>query len=587
MTYATQKKKPGREPVMIVEIDGEYCQLQYGVAPCEAVLGVTGAQKCFNTRKSCQSLDNFDAETKTYRFASKQLPVSAPKNIPSVIACKLNPTKIAPGTGLGVRASVSVTFQDGPLSDHGLDKYVTERAYDSKTTGTFWGKWLARNPYYQNRPMRVKIGYLTRDADDRAVYDPANFQTRLYVIDKIDGPDANGKVTVTAKDVIKLIDDKRAQVPLPNKGVLLGPIDEVMTAITLDPPGIGDEDYPASGVGLIGSEIVTFTRTLDAVTIVRGQYNTEADSHDEGDAFQVCKVYDQVPIADLVYDLLVTQGSIDPAYCPLADWQAEANLWLPFHIMSTVITEPTGITTLVEELTKQALFYIFWDEIDQEIKFRAIRPPEVTEVTVLNEQDNIVMDSVSVTVDPGARLSQVWVFWGQINPAEQLDKASNYRKQVVQVDTDAESEEEYGELRVLKVYSRWLPADNVTPAQVLAARMLARYRDNPRTVKLKLDAKDNDLWTADAVRLTTRCIQSFTGEKEEAELQVVRVNEVDAGTLYEYELADAFFRGRYTYVMADSTPVFSLASDIQKRKGCFMCPDTLVFADGSPAYKLI
>ena len=40
----------GREPITIVELEQDTCGLRYGVAPCTAVLGLTGDRKCFNTR---------------------------------------------------------------------------------------------------------------------------------------------------------------------------------------------------------------------------------------------------------------------------------------------------------------------------------------------------------------------------------------------------------------------------------------------------------------------------------------------------------------------------------------------------------
>lgn len=42
-----------------VEIDFPYCDLTYGVSPCEAELGVTGEIKCFNSLGTCQDRGNF------------------------------------------------------------------------------------------------------------------------------------------------------------------------------------------------------------------------------------------------------------------------------------------------------------------------------------------------------------------------------------------------------------------------------------------------------------------------------------------------------------------------------------------------
>jgi hypothetical protein len=43
-----------------VEIELPVCTLTYGESPCTAALGVTGDKKCFNTRKTCQDIANYD-----------------------------------------------------------------------------------------------------------------------------------------------------------------------------------------------------------------------------------------------------------------------------------------------------------------------------------------------------------------------------------------------------------------------------------------------------------------------------------------------------------------------------------------------
>ncbi len=587
MTYADELKKPGREPVVIVEMDLGYCSLTYGVAPCTASIGTTGIQKCFNTRKTCQDAANFTQATKTYRFSSKHLPASAPSTIPNVMSVRMTPTKIAPGQGMGQRASVSITFQDSPLGDFGIDKYAGERTYDSRTQGTFWGKFIARNPYFAGRPLRVRTGFL-----DDGAYDAANFQTRLYFIEKIDGPNSKGIVTVTAKDILKLLDDERSQIPEVSLGKLSVAVDEIATSLVLG-DGEGAE-YPASGEIRVGSEIMTFTRSVDTMTVVRARESSEAASHDIGESVQICKRYTEVPIADLVYDLMTDAGTIDPSYCDLTAWQTECELWLPYHLMSALITSPTGVRKLLEELAQSALVYYWWNEVSQTVELRAIRPPDEAEVSTLNDTENIVADSVTVSQDVESRISEIWVYYGIIDPTKDLEEEHNYTRVEIYVDTDAESDIEYAEQRIKKIFSRWLRTDVQTPAQTLAARMIAKYRDTPRTIKVRLDAKDSEIWIADPVRLTTKWIQGPDGSSQENDLQVMRVTEVETGTLYEYELSDSFFKGRYFYFMDDADPDYSAASDARKRKAGYFGNDDgvypyapLPFSDGGDPYKLI
>src|SRR5690625_2769645 len=147
----------GRKPVTIVELDQDRCTRVYGVAPCQAALGVTGERKCFNALAGCQDPANYNKGTLTLRFtdARSTIPRDGTVYIPSLLSVQSRPMRIEPSKGLGTRASVKIVLQDHPSDDHQVDPYVGERPYDPMTRGTFWTKWLARNPYYQNRPIQI------------------------------------------------------------------------------------------------------------------------------------------------------------------------------------------------------------------------------------------------------------------------------------------------------------------------------------------------------------------------------------------------------------------------------------------------
>src|SRR5690625_2721726 len=57
-----------REPITFVEIEQDFCNLTYGVAPCMAGIGVTGNTQCYNTLRTCQDTDNFSRGTKNLWF---------------------------------------------------------------------------------------------------------------------------------------------------------------------------------------------------------------------------------------------------------------------------------------------------------------------------------------------------------------------------------------------------------------------------------------------------------------------------------------------------------------------------------------
>lgn len=579
----------GREPITVVEIDQDFCSLEYGVLPCQASLGVTGQRKCFNTLNTCQDISNFNKSFLTLRFSTDTSYVFTEALVlPSVRSVSTRATEINVGGGnnnskpLGRRASVTITLQDTPWNDKLVDKYRTERDYNPIERGTFWSKWLNRNPYYQNRPIRVKEGYVGQSLSE--------MRTRSYVIDEISGPDSNGRVTIKAKDILKLADDKKAQAPLPSNGQLSVAISDSDTVFDLLPAGVGDEEYPASGTASIGDEIVLFTRVADTITLTqRGVRGSEIQSHDEGDTFQLALVYQDVRVENVIYDLLVNYANIDPSFINLAEWNDEASEFLAGYLLTTIITEPEGVNKLLSELVEQCICYIFWDEIDQKIRFDAIKPiiPAVDVIPELDESNAIIADSFKVERKSDERLSQVWVYYTQRDPTESIDKKSNFGRVQVNVDLDAETDLQYGEKSVKEIFSRWFDGTNNGEALTTGTRILSRYRDNPLYVTFDVDAKDRSIKTADIIQVTHRSIVDDTGQEVPVLLQVISTTEVESGHKMRYRCQEYGFSGRLAFIVPDDYPDYSLASQAQRNFGAWIAPDSGFFADDTEAYKII
>lgn len=574
------------QPVQLFELDLPRCANVYGTAPCTAAVGVTGARKCFNTLATCQDVENFDgSETLTLRFAKPQLELPAGwACIPSLQGVSTNPTELNVGGGsknsgaLGARASINATFQDHPYSDLQTDPYVSERDYNPFKRGTFWGKLLARNPFYQNRVCRVRDGYLGQAPED--------MRTRLYFVDQIDGPDASGRVQVRAKDVLKLADNERAEAPAPSTGRLFIDIDAVQTEILIEQATTAD--YPAPGTVRIGDEVMTYTgvglsgSNVELTGIIRGTDGTEASGHNEDDNVQLCLRYTNTRPDLVVRDLLTTYGFVPVEY--LDDWEAEASIWLTSFAVNTLLTEPEGVLDLIGELLEQCLFYIWWDEVAQLIKLRAIRP-EFDAVMTLDERANILMESASLRVRPEERVSLLDILFDRRDPTKGLEEPTNYRRRRVRVDADAESADQYGERRVKRIFSRWLTSD----AQVIAlgARLLARYRDNPRFLNLALAAKDRALWTGDIADVTTSQNQDETGAPLQARWQVISANEVQAGEVVQYVLQRFQFDVdlRFAFYADDEAPDYPDAPD--RQRGAWYAGADGLMSDGSQGYRYL
>lgn len=606
MTWDTERSRAGKRFVRVVELDLDYCSLVYGTSPCVAVLGTTGEHKCFNTRVSCQDPTNYDVETKTYRFCD---PVEGFSRlfdaIPSLRGVDSAPTVIDPGKSLGTRATVSVKFEEHPHHDRGIDKYVAERisgdaADDSSTyepfdQGTFWGKLRARNPYYTGRQLHVLTGYLPWDynqapeqqATESVVNTLANLRRRTYLIDTWKGPNAKGNVTITAKDILNLAAGGKAECPVQNTGRVLADITDSATSVTLTPTGIGNSEYSASGTIRIAKELMTFTRSGDVLTIVRETDGTTKTTHSEDTAIQECKRFTAARVDAIIQDLLENFAGIDSSFIPISDWQAEAAVWLGTHLFNVVIVKPTDVTVLINELCEQSLVYIWWDEIDQEIKFRAVRPQE-SSVTVTGD-NAILQDSFSQEDNQSKRLSQVVIYFGRTSPVERLDEPTNFLQSLLGIDSEAEDAEQYGESRIRRIYSRWFDENNRPQALQLAFRMLARYRDGPISYQALMGAKDAGFWTGDVGTLQHRLIQGFRGEEKSQRVQVLSVRELDDGQ-YRYDLMNDQFIGRYGFIGPDTLADYNGSpgpTETELDSYAWIALDTGLFGNGDDAYKII
>lgn len=569
-----------------VRVDGDATGESIGavlvIAASEAVAcrsaAVSGSE-CYQTRSSCLSTVDYDGTTKTYSFSEPRDGIPASQGlIPSIRSVNLSPTRIVPNEGLGARATASVTFQDHTHHDRGIDPYVANRSYTPEDQGTFWGKLIARNRYYQGRVCRLKLGYIGD------TFDLTNdFSTRTYLIERFTGPDTAGRVTLTAKDILKAADDDRAQAPDANTGLLDANITAVAAAATLTPAGVGNSEYSASGTLRIGSECMTFTRVADALTLTaRGTDGTTAAAHTAGDSVQECLRYTNQTISAVIYDLLVNYAGVSSSYITIADWQAEEDDWLNGHLASRLITEPTGVKSILDEICVNYMLYLWWDERNSQIKFEIIAPYS-TAPDVLTESAHLVADSVQVTEEPDKRRSQVWVYYDMISATESDEDPTNYRVLKVQADTDAETADQYDESRIETIFAPWFTATG--DAIRLASRLLERLRNNPRKVAFQLDMKDSAYTTGSVVALESSSMQDTDGSPLNLAVRIIEAREID-GHMTQCLAIDEDFQGRYARIGPNTLGDYSAATAEEKLLYGWISENTEPYFDGDGAYQI-
>lgn len=580
-----------REIVQTVEIDYQRCTRTFGVAPCLATLGVGNSRKCFNTFSSCSYKQGFENGVNTLRFIEASFPVSGNTYFPCVKSItgyeqEVNIAGFNPNLGgLGKRAQVNIKVSDFPYGDVLTDKYWRERisgeaqigegGYNPIDRGSFWSKLKARMPNFAGRALRVRNGHYNEDGGITFV------KTRNYVITELNGPDGNGDYTIIAQDILALADDEKAQAPFPNQGRLLNDITDTDTTAVLSPPDIGVSEYPTSGVATIGSEIVSFTRAGNTLTLSRGRLGTQPSTHSANDTVQVAYRVINQRADRVIADLLINYAGIPEDWIPAAEWGAEMNRWGGSLILNATICQPTGVTTLLGEISQLGLT-LWWDEVGQKIRLRVNRPNEET-AGEISDRNSII--AISRKDEDNQRATQVSFRSVQIDPTKGLNK-DNFLRTYISIYVDGESPNFYGESRIKTIYSRWLNQGDDAAAKIVTGRLLNRFKRAPVNYEITVDEKDS-LELLDVVRLNTYASTDETGNPRSTLCQVFYRAEDKAGSTVKLKLQAFQFDAEYGRITNNARPVYSASTDAQKDAGTYFVGPSLMFGDGRSAYKFV
>lgn len=576
-----------REPVQIVEIVQPLCALTYGTAPCTA--SGTADEKCYNTRATCQDTANYDGSSTLSLFFSRgnvaeQRITGAPYIIPSLKSVSTAPTRInlaganPDAQGIGNRAVCNIEFIDHPHTDRRVDPYVSGRSWNPMDRGSFWSKWLVRNKYRQNIRVNVYEGYAGQAL--------ADMTKRSYFLQSATGPDSQGRVSIQGKDILARIEERKAQAPTASPGELYADITAVATSFEV--ANAVEADYPATGTIRVGDELMTYTgrsTSTNGITftgVARGTDGTTAATHTAEDAVQECVRYTNARPDDVLEDLLTTYGGVPSAFLDTANWATEVNDYLSFYRLNTVISEPTSVTELVNQVQENVMCYIWWDERVALVKFKAIRGIDA-EPPVITAESNIIEGSFSLAEKPRERASRAWVFYRHKNYVDPTDDADSYASQSVFANLESETDDLYGEASIRRVYAPWLTSGAL--ADTTASKILTRFVDVPTAAQMRMDAKDRDYWVGDTVTISHFLDVDEFGERRLRNWTIISAEEVTPGEVVEYTLEDTTLYGRIHYVMAGGTADYPGAASVPF-KNCYIGNAAGLLSDGTTAGRI-
>jgi len=557
-------------------------------APANSYIIPNGNAECHNTRATCQDTTNYNADPDTNVIYLTEKTEVVPQKLKQeadamvVLPCinKINtaPSKITLAKGLGHRANLSVVCSDFPHHDRGVDKYVSQRNYDPSTRSTFFRKFLARNPYFLGRKAVLYSGYLV-DGE----YDATNFTSQTFFIEKILGPDKKESVTISCQDIIRKLDDDRAQWPKPSTGELDAGISAGAGAFTLQ-VGAGAQ-YANGDVVRIGEELIEIVTIAGdtASAITRGVWGSIASAHEVGDTVQKCAVFQQENVTDIIQTLVTQGGGLSTSFIDTVSFAVEKVGLLAGNNLTTVISEPTGINTLLTEISKENFLFMWWDDRGALLRIKAIVPEVPTKT--LNDSINILSGSAGANVDLSGRISEYQMRYAVSDQTQQGDE-NLYRKLFISAATTLSGPDKYGEDKIVRVQSRWFDDTNDALASQTANRHVTVFGDAPYIVEFELDAKD-EINLGDNVRAYMRNVVDVFGEILPIDLIIIEKREIITGTTFGY-LAHQLNVSSIgiARVAPAGTVDYEIADDTIKENNAFIAPSSGVFADGRTAYKV-
>lgn len=471
----------------------------------------------------------------TYKYCSARSP--HPSNMNNIAPCltdvNIAPAKVDPSGGIGARTSASISMDDFPSSDrYGIDPYLSDRTYDPLETGLHFTKWRARNANYENYICRILSGYIINNN-----FDPANFEPRHYIIAGMNP--TNGSANFTFKDPLHLISNKKALAPVPSKGILRSDLPAINTTFNIDPVGEGNANYPLSGFIKIRKEVMEFTRSGDAFTVTRAQYNTIAEDHSSGDTVQLCLLYSGLSVDKVQADLMKNYSFMPAIYIPQGSWFAEADTYLPSN-PERLITDPTPVPTLIAELCETWTHKFFWNDRVRQIEMVAIKAPPTGGSNQINANSNLL--EFSVKDQANMQLSTIFVMYGQFDPTKKVDEKDNYQITASRVNTDAIVR--YNSNNSKTIYAPWISDTNGAAARRVATIFGRRFGIIPRECSFALEDKDSALWIGDVIDVSHPDISDFNGNALLTPFEILQAAEGDTYTYqalefnYDKELAN-------------------------------------------------
>jgi len=558
--YQNSHKLTPRVPMQYVRLSLDFCDNAFGnnTFP-SACTADSSAQPCFNTRETCQALQAYRLDSsgkRQYVFSQEmgdRLTGVEKYAHSALISVSSAPTEIVPTKGISLRSNVTIKLRDFMSTDTDTDDHAASRSYITTDQGSYFEKFLARNPHYVGRTVEVFDGYVAYDG---------SIQTqdgkKKYIIDSMFLD--RDVLTIKCKDPMTLADELKAKIPKPS-GFSLA---ESLNTSTHNHINLKKDDIPLVGSSSPDKALVTaefgadnatgFVRINDEILgyrvdvsgsqaaldiTSRNQWGTKGntEAYDVDDSIQKCLFFGThtgldgggnvvgETINNVAYEMLVTGAGVPAAACNnetggIYSWVDEKTNWLDTFKINMILSEPKEVNKQLSQLGSMVGVNFFYDDLSSQIVMRAETPEITTDSIVRVTDDHIVEDSYKLIKADKDRISRVYYYYNLRNSTDDKDKPKSFKNLYVNIDSDSETDFEYAKESNKVIYG-WGVKDSSVATSV-SQRILNRFKKTPISCSFKLDASYDQLSTGDHFYLSTRHITDIYGEQKiQTEMQVL------------------------------------------------------------------
>lgn len=318
----------------------------------------------------------------------------------------------------------------------------------------------------------------------------------------------------------------------------------------------------------------------------RSQGGTSVSEGKIGDGIQQCMVFVEQPFSTVVQTLLNAAGVVDTDI-DLVRLQSEDITWLGnAYRITAYLSVPEKVIDLLGELAVQTNGAFWADTITQKIEYRVIAPqsPSVSLNKTLNDSEHIVLGSMQVDPQEDLRRTRIGINYELYSATANAKEGKNYVRGDLFIDARAEDPKEYDGVVEEIFNSRWFTSVGALALSAWARRRLRQYRDAPKKLSFRVQAKDAGIQVGDIYDITTAQVVDFDGEPLPTKCLITYRK--DLGNEIAVNAVTTQFGSRPAFIAPSGLPVYDLATESQ-RQYCYLSSAAGKMSDGTDGYSII